>query len=318
MLNSVIKRAVIDGKNSVNSMLFTYRNRNFLRNVWKLINESLGEEYQPISNIRITSTNVLFIKGRHSLKNTQIICKIPLDEEAVERARMSFCNIQSLATGVEIGSNLIPFPLKVINSQYGNIYIETMFVGKDGYEAVRSSQISENHAINQGINVIKDIQDRFPCYSVVFCEEIIDEFIEEVKQNFSRNGIKDFQHEKVRKLLEKGRNKEITFGFSHGDYWLGNIIFNQNKLIGIIDWDRFRLDRPIVYDRMHLEIYYHAMKKGWSLGDEIITRYTQNPSDDLIIYWCYFLKNSMNSNPLITKNKRWLEKNYFKVIQKLA
>jgi hypothetical protein len=318
MLTSVIKRTVNDGRNSVKYWLFYYRNKDFLANVWKLVNESLGEGYQPISTPKITATNVLFFKGENISEHSQIICKIPLDNEAELRAQHSFTNIQSLHSAKSFSSNFIPLPIKIIASPYGKIFIESLFVGSDGQEVLRSKQTSAENIIHQGINAIKEIQDRFPQYPIVFGEEKMANFIEEIKHNFSSNGIEDDHHEKLVKLLMKVRYNELIFGFSHGDYWLGNIILNQNKLVGIIDWDRFRLDHPVIYDRMHLDIFYRAMSNGWSLGEEIISRYKQNPTDDLILYWCYFLKNSMNSNPLITKNKRWLEKNYFRVIQNLS
>jgi thiamine kinase-like enzyme len=318
MLNSFIKRAVLDGQNTVRDMIFNYKNKNFLKDVWDCINESLGDEYLPISTPKITSTNVLFFKGQNLLDRTFIICKIPLDKAAQVRTEQSFGNITSLHSYENLSRKLIPFPVKQIQSSFGNIYIETMFVGTDGFEAVRKNNMSATHAINIGINEIKDIQAMFPQSSSVVSEEMIDKFTQDLNGSFSRNGIDDFRSKQLMSLLKKVENKEITFGFSHGDYWLGNILFSQNRLIGIIDWERLSLNRPVMYDPMHLELFYHAINNGWSLGEEVISRYKQNPCEDLIIYWCYFLNDSINSNPLITKNKRWLEKNYFRVIQNLG
>lgn len=54
----------------------------------------------------------------------------------------------------------------------------------------------------------------------------------------------------------------------HGDYWLGNILFEDGPLrvSGIFDWDRSRADGAALYDALHLVVATTAYSRGVHFG----------------------------------------------------
>ncbi|MDQ7863845.1 aminoglycoside phosphotransferase family protein [Peribacillus frigoritolerans] len=57
-------------------------------------------------------------------------------------------------------------------------------------------------------------------------------------------------------------NKEVIL---HGDYWPGNILWKEDKLVSIIDWEDSGLGDPLTdLANSQLEILYHF----WNASDE--------------------------------------------------
>jgi aminoglycoside phosphotransferase len=44
----------------------------------------------------------------------------------------------------------------------------------------------------------------------------------------------------------------------HGDYWLSNILFSDNTVTGVVDWDRARRDGCAAFDALHLGFISYA------------------------------------------------------------
>ena len=60
--------------------------------------------------------------------------------------------------------------------------------------------------------------------------------------------------------------RKDNFKYSHGDYFIGNIIFKNNKIVGVIDWEHFNDRLPAGYDALNciVEVFLSSGSNGIS------------------------------------------------------
>jgi len=60
-------------------------------------------------------------------------------------------------------------------------------------------------------------------------------------------------------LLEWYETTRIPGDLVHGDFWLGNVLFNGDAVSGIIDWEWAQRDGLRVVDGLHMLLISHAV-----------------------------------------------------------
>jgi hypothetical protein len=57
-----------------------------------------------------------------------------------------------------------------------------------------------------------------------------------------------------------------NYKYSHGDYFIGNVVFNKNRVVWIIDWEHFNDELPPGYDAVNLivEVFISYYSKSTS------------------------------------------------------
>ncbi len=63
---------------------------------------------------------------------------------------------------------------------------------------------------------------------------------------------------------------DIPRGFGHGDFWMGNVLCQDDRLTGVIDWDGGGPGRLPLLDLIHLQVSGFRDGRHISMGDAIV------------------------------------------------
>jgi len=55
----------------------------------------------------------------------------------------------------------------------------------------------------------------------------------------------------------------------HGDYWLGNVLWNDNRIVGVIDWEDAAIGDPLA------DLANSRLEILWAFGQEAMRQFTQ-------------------------------------------
>ena len=73
--------------------------------------------------------------------------------------------------------------------------------------------------------------------------------------------------ERLQSELEEGLSgRTFSAGWVHGDFWLGNVLFEHSRPMGIIDWETAASHELALHDLLHLLLYSRRLRTGRSLG----------------------------------------------------
>jgi len=75
----------------------------------------------------------------------------------------------------------------------------------------------------------------------------------------------------ARELRAAFAGRELSIGWIHGDYWLGNILTSPDgsRVTGIVDWDLASSDQPVLLDPVHLVLMARRSLSGREFGDVV-------------------------------------------------
>jgi aminoglycoside phosphotransferase (APT) family kinase protein len=137
--------------------------------------------------------------------------------------------------------------------------------------------------------------------------------------------------------------RELSFAWSHGDYWPGNILMQpgDGMLSGIVDWDRATPRQLPLLDVLHLLAFIRKMQQRSEVGEEIVTYLLPAQFDitertlidraleqlglptnsaflqsAVLLYWLRFAAANLARYAQLRKDNRWLSKNVFIVLKR--
>jgi Phosphotransferase enzyme family len=137
--------------------------------------------------------------------------------------------------------------------------------------------------------------------------------------------------------------RELSFAWSHGDYWPGNILAQpgDGALSGIVDWDRATPGQLPLLDVLHFLAFVRKMQQRSEVGEEIVTYLlpaqfdiTERTLIDqaleqlglptnsaflqsvVLLYWLRFAAANLARYAQLRKDDRWLSKNVFIVLKR--
>lgn len=104
-------------------------------------------------------------------------------------------------------------------------------------------------------------------------------------------GTPDFDYTSVLERFTRGhaRRRDLSVGLTqlrqwdraevrpvtvHGDFWLDNLLISGERVSGIVDWDRARLNGCAAFDALHLGFMSYAMWAGVSAPDLLASLWT--------------------------------------------
>lgn len=294
-----------------------YNNAYFLKLLKTIKLELTKIGYKDINGykIRLTTSNVLLIILNFSSSTNKLVCKIPLDNISLKRLKN---NYNSLKLIDRENNYLTPKPILKIYVDNDAIFIEEFIDGLSGYDIYINTKRDIHNILRKAeealYNIRENIFNNISNNLTISSDSIFENFITSI--NISAIEIPQFLNT-TRNIKYLFNNENIKVGLTHGDFWLGNIIYSKDlDVIGIIDWDRLSFKTPLVFDKLHLKLYYNAISQNTSIGYQIIKSIKCNQYNikDILLYWIIFLNHSMNSNPNLFKDKKWVSENIKNVI----
>ncbi|MEI7986830.1 MAG: phosphotransferase [Armatimonadota bacterium] len=80
----------------------------------------------------------------------------------------------------------------------------------------------------------------------------------------------DLQEGKIRSVLESffGQVAENRYTFRHGDYWPGNMVWNDDQLAAVIDWEETSIGDPL------FDVAIARLDVLWAYGEEAMLTFT--------------------------------------------
>lgn len=267
----------------------------------------------------ITPANTLILKLRDRHSGHGLICKIPLAVDAQEKLRVNYNSIVELS---KIDSDLIPKPLGELTIKKHNVYLETWVEGDNAYDMYLKGKIDGENLLMQSEQILSGIRANiFSCIEppVTMSNKALFLQLMEMFMTCMPSSIPYDIKEILEKIDSIWKTKDIQCGLSHGDFWFGNIMISLKdglKVEGIIDWDRLEHNIPMLFDEMHLEIYYLCMEENQSVGHEIINclENRKYELEDALIYWLLFIIKSKEKNTEFLSRKRWIKRNLYDML----
>ena len=163
--------------------------------------------------------------------------------------------------------------------------------------------------------------------------------LDQTKILFARHGIEQGFEEICRFLENRMVNQEIPFVMNHGNYWLGNLLFDANgSLTGVVDWDLAKDSWLPMLDVLHLLIRNESLERNLALGEVIILfderireRIPLSPTIRdycgtfsigpnlmrafLFFHWIQHIQQHLRFETVALSRMDWLKKNVFSVLK---
>jgi aminoglycoside phosphotransferase (APT) family kinase protein len=78
----------------------------------------------------------------------------------------------------------------------------------------------------------------------------------------------------------------VPVGFGHGDFWGGNLLAQNGRLVGVVDWDAAGPGRLPLLDLFHFRLSAAASRARRPLGHVIADEFEQSGMDELTREYC--------------------------------
>jgi len=232
--------------------------------------ELCGENSYQILDISAGKTPVCIIKAIFGV-NKGVIIKIPYSgniKKRLENEANALENIQSFSKTSQI-SNQIPTSLD--SGSYRNIdYFIQTWVSGDPFRRDANMDNKQNRAVLSFLFNLSETVN--PLISQKSSTKFLLEELGRVKSGVSEHYYLSLQLLILQssKILETN-NKSVPM---HGDFHLGNLLWRQKSLSGVIDWDSFQMAGIPFYDLFHF-IFNRSSKEYSNLEQhyEVIASY---------------------------------------------
>lgn len=133
---------------------------------------------------------------------------------------------------------------------------------------------------------------------------------------------------------------DVPRGFGHGDFWTGNLLVADGKLLGVVDWDAAGSGRLPLLDLLHLRLSSIREHRRQHLGpvlvshlveplelahDDVTQQYSRRVDIEvtrdrfqalLVAYWLSRTAHELRTNP--DRSREWMHGNVDVVIRALA
>ena len=134
----------------------------------------------------------------------------------------------------------------------------------------------------------------------------------------------------------------VPRGFAHGDFFRGNLLVADRRLVGVVDWDAGGAGRLPLLDLLHLRLWseHRPQDEDWGLvlvqhllpwadagGDDLARGYCRRIGLDhhparlrnlVLAYWLVQLAYQLSAHPYRWHQPRWLERNIRLVLRHVA
>lgn len=282
---------------------------------------------------KVTETGSLVILIHTYLKKEQyIVAKIPLIESCKNILLRQFEKLRRLESVDFPDLISVPKPLDSIwvnlNSLNLLVTLETALSGIPVNKRLYTKHYNED--LQRAVSVWEQLAD-----ALARCptdQKIVLSKIDRMASDLKAHGIECYDIvSAIRAYLSKNIGYNLLVGLTHGDFWPGNLFFQDNSKVSIIDWEGMEDDGLPELDLFHYIIYSHAVRHhissayswiqlmtGTGRWNELLSRYTNNQLQLIgTLYWLDILsrrrthlvdlrwRNDMIVKPMKLMRKIW-------------
>ncbi len=299
--------------------------------------ESGRDWINAVKKVYISTTDVLMLQIAHKNKNYYI--RFPFSHDSMKRIRNNERHTKLL---YEHGFGFVPRPVTAEEKGRFPYYVE------EGINALSIEQRFPKMALKEALQFYEKAQETIGEVHRHFGESFQMQEPEFEKYLGSRLTVMRNNIEpdsRVRQVLRRTEDflraeffgKEMMHSFCHGDFKLGNCLFDEKgEIIGVIDWDMSSEDDLTLVDISSL--LAKALRDRYQLSMvNLLVKADLAAQDFLPLYHNYFLKTKIQIIPVfpamlyywidrvskqITYNsdldESWLKRNFHPVINRLA
>jgi aminoglycoside phosphotransferase (APT) family kinase protein len=220
--------------------------------------------------IRLTATSsagVIVFLGRST------IIRVPLDPVNEVRVRRNFEGLQrAKALSATLPEFASPSPLLSDTFQGVPYTVESHLEGR-GYESLRPEEY--DLADRQVFDFLVRFKMRpIPAASSVPAGEVWRRLVVDATRRLAEKLPDERMQVQARQLLalvEMSEGGALPVGFSHGDFWWGNILVGgADGRIGLVDWDGWSSSDFATNDFLHFACYRRVVRNGSAWGRALI------------------------------------------------
>lgn len=225
--------------------------------------KSFIEQLLALHGSTMKDTSYGSITGGRSLivgiknKNGNNILKIPLVKEAKEKLIKDVENTDLVRKEFSeklSGLNGMLSNTKILNYQ-GYTYSYGSFITAQSYRCLVDKPELQNTAKNfiESFHACKtqNVKLSAPAFFDTYFKEkqnVVAEFESALGIQFSH------VFNSVKKIIEQNPEMEVAVGATHGDYHAGNILFNNEKISTVLDWDYYEANAIQSLDWYHFNV----------------------------------------------------------------
>jgi hypothetical protein len=209
----------------------------------------------------------------------QAIVKWPTSTDSLASLRTQSANLVSLRADQRLTgwSSLLPVILFEGEESGAPFFVESMMPGVPAHR-LSGDIATRRRSLQAAAEAIAGLHARTAVPRTVDDEILelwIDRPVRMVSELIARRGGESAAVQALEVLATELRaafaGRELTAGWIHGDYWLGNVLISPDgsKVTGIVDWDLASSDQPVLLDPVHLVLMARRTLSGREFGDVV-------------------------------------------------
>lgn len=287
-----------------------------------LIRNELGADRDSPIAMRMTAQNILIIK--YQVTGCIYLRKLAYNETGKGYLQRQITSLRQLQDMPQIADLGLEIPMyKQHYCDDGMLVLEQTYICGQVIDVNQCQEAQLLSLFKEGVdNAIKLNR----CLKMEATGWAVYQKFNTIAQRYSHADRFELIVNYITSWLTKAGAKEA---YIHGDYQFGNLIFNDAKLVGLIDWDRSAMGGTEYHDMLHLAVSTAARSQSKYYGeivkDVLLDRvdgtllsscfdYIQNTTKagfaDLqhmtIVLWLFYLQISIDENQDVTN--RWVLK----------
>lgn len=293
--------------------------------IWNEVNYHLGQPGKVGQfKTMLTGSGILLLFDDSSLPE-RVICKLALNNSSLSALERNYRAINIL-DHVNVPEPVVEMRVKAGWPVFGETYLD----GVVGLDLIRLGRAGKIPLMEEAGKFLEDLIGQLSLTPGQKTEvrdglEVICESYLNIRRCWGEPAMA--MERIIKYLFRSYESVSFPVGLTHGDFWLGNILFSDNNgrqdwhVNGVVDWDRLDIITPLFYDKAHLYFSTQAECHGRSIGSELVRSMDRNgfyTREEALLYWLIFLSKNSVHNPGLFKSRRWVKRNISNVISNFA
>lgn len=216
-----------------------------------------GVDEDSVLTLRCSSSGLAICFGHRHGRNVVVHASMNGDAKWVCR------QVDGARIGREVLGQLVP---EVIEAQPGRLMTAKMPGDRRTPWSLTEPQLQAG--ITAALEPLKRI------YDLGHCTGHADHELIEDLCSYVRRSPYQAQLQLELDLLRQWDRKQVRSVAVHGDYWLNNILFTDEHITAVLDWDRSRLEGCAGIDALHLGFMSYAMWSDVPVSELLIGIFT--------------------------------------------